>query len=124
MHIRHQTSIRKEWYVERNAIQRSEAHTCRSFQALNKMNTVCGGQNICPSDLEDAERLMTKEQKRKLIRQLPDKRIILTFNNYRLPNNEEFQYEVYPYTSSECAFIPSALQVFLIYSFDRRYCEK
>lgn len=51
--------------------------------------------------MEDAEILPTREQKIKLIEQEPDEQIVLAFNNYDLPDVEDFHYELYHSLSSE-----------------------
>lgn len=65
---------------------------------------MCGGRDYCPSDLQDAEPILTKEEKNRLIRQEADVQIVIPFNNYALSNKEAFHYLIFHHILSECKF--------------------
>lgn len=111
-------NIQKELYVlSKSNFRYSKIYTF-PVQTLNKANTVCGGQDYCPSDLENADEVLTREQKQKLIHPEPDEQVVLAFNNYPLPDVEAFHYELYHSISSErqiCSFTVGELYFLFIF---------
>lgn len=71
------------------------------FQAFNKPNTICGGEDYCPSDVEDAETQFTTDEKMQLMQRDADERVVLAFNTYAISDNEAFHYDVFHSLSSE-----------------------
>lgn len=67
---------------------------------MNKVNQPCGGPNPCPSDLVNAERYKSLYEEQRFKQEEPDEKIVLGFNNYPLPQNEEFHHEIFHDTSS------------------------
>lgn len=100
VHIQTQNFQEELYDLPKSNFRYSKIHIFR-VQALNKASTVCGSQDYCPSDLEDADDILTQEQKQKLIQQEPDERVVLAFNNYALPDVEAFHYGIYHSISSE-----------------------